>query len=158
MASLPSQLYYKIVAPNSDHIVGSNSKNDNGELYTVDLSFRIAQPTQVRDKKILNFALALLFLLFMPIIILWVKNRVNFIKNCFKVLSFRYNWVGYSADYKQLPRLKPAILTPLSVLKNYEYDPHTAAKICFFYAKDYHIYTDLDIILKCFKQLGDGGK
>jgi len=158
MANFPTQLYYKIVAPNSDHIVGSNSKNDNGELYTVDLSFRIAQATQIRDKKILNFALALLFLLFMPVIILWVKNRVNFIKNCFKVLSFRYNWVGYSADYKQLPRLKPAILTPLSVLKNYEYDPNTAAKICFFYAKDYHIYTDLDIILKCFKQLGDGGK
>ena len=155
MEKTPTNIFYKIVAPDSNYIIGSNSKNSNGELYTVDLSFKIAQPTEIRNKKILNFSLAFAFILFLPLVILLVENKFNFIKNCFSVLFFYKNWVGYSAEFQILPPLKTAILSPTSVFLNYNLDKKNEQKICFFYAKDYNVYSDLDIILKCFKQLGN---
>lgn len=160
MEQLGASYQYKIVQPNIDSIIGSNSKDGAGDLYAVGISFALNRPTERRSKRLLDFALSFIFLMLSPILFIFVAEKAGFLANLFAVLSGRATFVAYSAGAhrKGLPKLPPSILQPADRLPTPPTRAAIAAKLDSLYAKEYNIYQDLQIILRRFRQLGRARK
>lgn len=164
MTRLGTNLDYKIVPEESLSIIGSSSKNTAGELYTIDIRFRIADYMSRRNKRMLDFILSVIFiLLFLPFFII-VKNKVGFAGNIYQVLFGKKSWVGYiltnSCSNKKkvvenLPNIKPGVLSPWDALKLDQLNDHTIDRLNFLYAKDYEVSNDFEIIWKGIRSLGN---
>jgi GT2 family glycosyltransferase len=157
MTRLGSELEYKIVPEESLSIIGSSSKNAAGELYTIDIQFRITQSMNRRNKRFIDISLALAFLITLPICIWFVNQKGRFISNIFQVLFGKKSWVGYAQAIEQmenLPKIKNGVLSPLDALKLKKVNAPTIQHLNFLYAKDYRASNDLDIIWKGFRNLG----
>ncbi len=157
MTKLGTDLEYKIVPEESLSIIGSSSKNTSGELYTIDIRFQIATSMNQRNKRMLDFSLSILFILFFVVIILFVKNKMGFARNIFHVLIGNKTWVGYAkdnVDFDNLPKIKPAVLSPLDALKLDHLNIPTIQRLNFLYAKDYELMKDVDIVWKGIRNLG----
>ncbi|GJM33023.1 MAG: hypothetical protein DHS20C18_20240 [Saprospiraceae bacterium] len=157
MTNLGTNLDYKIVPEESLSIIGSHSKNTAGELYTIDIQFRIASPLNRRNKRLLDIFVALFLLVGMPIFFFLMPHPGRFIRNIFNVLLGRKTWVGYHALEEQninLPALRPGVLSAVDALRIGQLDKPTLQRLNFHYAKDYEVGNDLDIIWKAFRKLG----
>jgi hypothetical protein len=158
MNRLGADLRYKIVPEQSMSIIGSNSKNAAGDLYTVELRFQLAQGMQRRHKRLFDFSLALLFLLLSPILAWWQASLGQFLRNIFRVLFGRATWVGYHpADVQQrnLPKLPPGVLSPCHALPALPRDLATLHRLHLLYAKDYRLSEDWRILRRGIRHLGD---
>lgn len=148
---------YKIAPIESDFIIGSNSINHNGELYTIDLN-TINLPQYKRLKRLVDVMFGALFLLLFPIGVLLVKNPIQFLKNIFKVLGGKYSWVGYAptahSSNIHLPKIKPGIVHPVDVIQK-EISEDLKQKLNISYVKNYRPVVDVNIILKSIRKLGN---
>ena len=157
MTQLGSNIDYKIVPKESLSIIGSHSKNEPGELYTIDIQYNIRQYLQRRNKRLLDVILALLFLLTFPVHLFFVAAPISFLTNCFKVLLGQKTWVGYSPITTQqhnLPPIRSSILYTHDHLLHLNLSEATKARLNFFYAKDYGTEKDLEILWKAYRKLG----
>jgi len=156
MTCLGSGMNYKIVPQNSTYIIGSNSKNSAGDLYAVDISFNISNSIQQRNKQLLDIVYSLFLLVLSPLFLVFMKDRLGFLKNIVLVLARKKTWVGYVPNPKNLnlPKLLDAVLTPIDTLKIKPTEKETLHRINLFYAKDYASSTDLDIIIQAWRNLG----
>lgn len=152
-------LNYKVVPENSQSIIGSNSKNTAGDLFAIDINLPIASVMNRRNKRLFDLAVCVLMFLIFPLSIFLVKNASGFIGNWWSVLIGKKSWVGYSklaasSNRYVLPRLRPAILSPVDALGNKTVDETTRARLNLLYAKEYSVYGDLNILTKGFRNLG----
>ncbi len=157
MTDLGSHVAFKILPEKSFSIIGSQSKNNKGELYTIDIEYKVANTTNKRNKRIVDVLSSFSFILLMPFIILFFNNKINFIKNIFLVLIAKKTWVAYQntkEDLHNLPQLKTGVLYPSDALDIDINNEQTIERLNFFYAKDYSIYDDLEIIWKGKANLG----
>ncbi len=156
MTKLGSDINYKIVPKHSAYIIGSNSKDSAGDLYAIDISFRIANSIQQRNKRILDIAYSLAFLVLSPILLFFVTEKMGLFRNIFSVIFQKKTWVGYSpiSQSANLPKLPSAVLTPIDTLKIKPTEPQTIHRINLFYAKDYSSSSDFDTILRAWRDLG----
>ncbi|MEM8525924.1 MAG: glycosyltransferase [Bacteroidota bacterium] len=157
MTQLGANLDYKIVPKESLSIIGSNSKNTPGELYTIDIQFNISQYLQKRNKRLLDFIVALSLLVSSPFHISFIPSPIQFLKNCVFVLFGKKTWVGYHIvkqnDYR-LPKIRPSVLAVGDHLNQVGLSDRTKARLNFLYAKDYYNSKDLEIIWKAYRRLG----
>jgi hypothetical protein len=134
---------FKIVPEGSHFVIGSNSKDERGELFTLDLSFTIENLEIRRKKRILDLGLVAVFFLLSPLLLMLKKGRF-LMTHWFKVLWGKETWVSYAnrpnTDY--LPRLKPGCLYPGMLYANAELE----SAVNLNYARDYHVYQDLHTI------------
>jgi GT2 family glycosyltransferase len=144
---------YKIAPPESLFIIGSSSVEDPGELYIIDIN-SINKKVNRRNKRFIDIMLSLLMLILCPLLFFIEKNGIVFIRNIFRVLSGRRSWVGYSGNNPMLPKIKPGVLTPLDRLNQKIEDDLTISRLNTLYARDYHVYTDLNIIRRGWRELG----
>ena len=147
---------FKIAPPESLFIIGSNSVEDPGELYVIDIN-NINKIVNKRNKRFIDLILALVLLGCSPIILLLQKNPGGFIANIFKVLAGKISWVGYSKNQgtdNMLPKIRPGVLNPIDALNNIPKEQLTTNRLNSLYAKDYKVYTDLQIIRKGWRNLG----
>jgi len=148
------EVEYKIAPPESMFIIGSNSINNPGELYVIDTN-NISKWVNKRNKRWLDVVLAMCFLLFSPVLILFQRNPSGLFGNIFGVLVGKYSWVGYAEFMPSaLPKIRNGILNPLDTLHSSGLDETTINRLNALYAKDYHIYADLNIISKGFRNIG----
>jgi len=156
MTRLGPGMNYKIVPENSTYIIGSNSKNSAGDLYAVDISFNIANSIQQRNKQLLDVVYSLLLFVLSPLFLIFMKNRLGFLKNIVLVLTRKKTWVGYvpSSQNSDLPQLLDAVLTPIDTLKIKPTEEQTLHRINLFYAKDYTSSTDFSILIQALRDLG----
>jgi len=157
MTKLGPGIEYKIVPEDSLSIIGSRSKHSAGTLYTIDLQFNIIQPLQRRNKRLLDIFLALFLLLTFPLQFLFVRRPLSLLANAGAVLLGRRSWVGYAPVEENgttLPGIRPGILSPLDELPSVDMDAPTRRRLNLFYAKDYNVWRDLDIIWKGWRSLG----
>lgn len=148
---------YKIHIPGSESFVGSNSAHTAGDLYTLDRRFNLSMFSQVRNKRILDAALSILFLVLSPILAFVVKKPVRFFGNIFSVLAGKRTWVGYAPTQTQaayLPLIKNGVLPPYNVLSGYEPGQAIRQQLNVAYAQKYSAATDLNLILNNLKYLG----
>ncbi|MEP7168985.1 MAG: glycosyltransferase [Bacteroidota bacterium] len=150
---------YKIAPPESLYIIGSNSINDQGDLYFVDIN-AMNTPSNKRNKRFFDFSICLFTLLFFPVLIFIVKDFSGMLTNWIKVLAGKQSWVGLAQRYsdhsisEKNTSYKKGVLSPLDALKKTHFDESTISRLNVLYAKEYSVYTDLRIIIKGVKNLG----
>jgi O-antigen biosynthesis protein len=147
---------YKIAPPESLYIIGSSSVHNTGELYVIDLN-SISSRVSRRNKRVVDILCSISFLIASPLLVFFQKHPAGFIRNIFLVLSGSASWVGYrhnSEAPKNLPKIKRGILSPLDSLSSDRLDETTVKRLNSLYAKDYHVYTDLNILRKGWRELG----
>ena len=156
MSKLGSSVEYKILPEESLSIIGSNSKNTIGELYTIDIRFRIADPRQRRSKRTFDLLFCLFGILTLPFQVLIIQKPAGFVQNLWAILIARKTWVGYAntAELSSLPKLLPGVLSPLDALPIKNVNAPTTQRLNFLYAKDYQVAKDLTIIWAAYRQLG----
>ncbi len=141
---------YKIAPPESLYIIGSNSINEQGALYFVDLH-SISQPASKRNKRMLDIALAIVLFLFSPFLIIVQQYKAGFMTNLLNVFIGKYSWVGLSNT--GISSLKKGVLSPADSYQE-EINLNVRQRLEALYAKEYRPENDLRIILKSVKLLG----
>jgi hypothetical protein len=151
------EVEYKIAPPESMFIIGSNSMDNAGELYVIDIN-SISKWMNKRNKRMLDIILSILFFLISPLLIFFQKNPAGLFSNILRVLFGKFSWVAYAnvkhIDIAILPKIRKGILTPLDGQKNTQLDEQTINRLNTLYAKDYQIYSDLNIIWSGIRNLG----
>ena len=149
------QVDYKIVPQESNYVIGSNSKEKPGELYALGIRLNIEEENHLRNKRTLDVALGILFLALSPFLMWFMKSPFGFLRNIIDVISGKLSWVGFSdTEDANLPKIRKGVLNPASRLNVYELDSPTLNKLNVIYAKEYNVYSDLQLILKSFRNLG----
>lgn len=143
-----SHVHFKIVPEDSQFVIGSNSKNDSGELFTIDVKFRIAGATARRKKRIFDLLAGLLILLLSPLLAFTTGGR-RLLSGWWQVMAGTRTWVSYHgrAGTAHLPVLKPGVIAPADAF------PESALEqdINLAYARDYHLQRDLRAIWQSLK-------
>lgn len=146
---------FKIAPPESMSIIGSNSIDTAGDLYIIDVN-SISKPKNKRNKRLFDVLVSLLFIALSPILIIFQNNKIGFIKNMFLILFNYKSWVGYgNNEHEHLPKLKPSVLSPADAINNNNMNEDTRARLHLTYSKDYKIENDLNIVWKCWRDLGE---
>lgn len=147
------QADYKISPPESPSIIGSNSINTAGDLYSIDIS-SIAEPANRRNKRIFDLLSSFLLILTLPLNIwLFIKHAGSYLQNLIQVFAGRKTWISYfpysTEEDQTLPKLKPGILNPRPDMINPP--PQVQKEMNINYARDYHLMEDLRIFLRHFR-------
>jgi GT2 family glycosyltransferase len=148
---------YKIAPEESIAIIGSNSISAGEDLFMIDVD-NISKPQNKRNKRLLDFILSLILLVSLPLNIWFVRNKSHYILNLFSVLISRKTWVGYYIDAQtklvELPNLKKGILHPGMAYPKQELSKDTLSRLNLLYSRNYKLSSDLEIIRRAFKHLG----
>ncbi|PID94535.1 MAG: glycosyl transferase family 2 [Bacteroidetes bacterium] len=151
------QVNYKIAPQASAAIIGSNSINTSGDLYTIDTS-AITKTSNRRNKRLLDILICIFFMATFPFFLILSKKPIGFIRNLFSVLIGLKSWVGYcpTAQHKEkhLPAIKPGILNPTDLFNRSQITPEDRDQLNYLYAKDYHFRKDLNILIKSIRNIG----
>lgn len=156
MTRMGSSLRYMLAASTTMNIVGSMSKDTEGESYAIRVHFNLSTPQARRTKRLFDILAACILLCSYPVLIFIVSAPLDFLKHIFQVLAGRKTWVSYHpADplVSSLPKLPSGILHPA-----YPTDESDVARrlrhIHYVYARDYHWTTDMSILLAQLKKTG----
>ena len=150
-----SKLDYKIASPDGFSVIGSNSINTTGELYNVDIN-AIDKPENRRSKRMFDFGVSLLMLLFSPLIIWFVKGKAKALKNLFLLLWGSLTFVSYKTeknDVSLLPKIKKGVFT-VDMIYGRDVNPDVVDRLNIMYAKDYRVSHDAVIVFKLWRKLG----
>jgi hypothetical protein len=147
---------FKIAPPESLSIIGSNSINTAGDLYTIHFN-SIGKESNRRNKRLFDVVVSLLLLLSFPFWILFTRGKFRSLLSLGRVLAGARTWVGYldpeGLDMSALPRLKKGILNPASYRRESIISPDRIKEINVVYAKDYRVFNDLLIITRSFRKI-----
>jgi len=145
---------FKIAQPDSWSVIGSNSIETAGELYTIEIN-AISKDQNIRFKRTFDIISSLIILLFSPFILILSKISVNLINNCLNVLLGFKTWVGYfrskGINTEHLPKLKDGVLNPLDLISEMEHTTDFVKNCNTVYAKNFTVWNDLKILIKGFK-------
>jgi GT2 family glycosyltransferase len=148
---------FKIAPPESVSIIGSNSIDTAGDLYTVDFN-NITKPYNLRKKRLFDFAASMLFLCTLPILLLIVPERLRMINNIISVLFGIKTWVGFQLDSEintmHLPQIKKSVLSWAVINSGSNTKPSEIEKLNLRYAKDYRLINDVLTLSKGILKLG----
>jgi hypothetical protein len=145
LALVTRGLEFKIAPPESLSIIGSNSIDTAGDLYVIDVN-NVGRPENRRNKRLLDIGVSAFLLLFFWLFIWLQDNKTRFLANSVKVLFGIYSWVGYGKNIrKDLPSLKPSVLSPVLLLKG-DVSDDRINKTLLNYSKDYHAENDIKIL------------
>lgn len=134
---------YKIAPHEGTFIIGSNSIESTGELYTLDIK-AIGTQASKRNKRLFDLSISALIVLLIPLLLIIIKNPFKNWINALKVLVGSKTWISYNAEYKtdNLPKIKEGIFPfKLSSAKTDE------TSLNLFYARNYNVGLDLKILL-----------
>jgi GT2 family glycosyltransferase len=143
-ADYPVQL--KIAPSQSSFIIGSDNKNEPGELFTLDIKYALSEPFHRRRKRIVDVLISCVLLVMLPLF--WVtlfSNRWRKIYgHLFAVLGGYKTWVSYNGlkSAEILPKMKPGVLAASGTWTNTEFE----ADVNMIYAKEYEVGKDLHVI------------
>lgn len=150
MMQLGSQVSIKIAGDQSLSIIGSTSKNKAGELYSLDISFNLADSYSRHIKRSIDIFLGVTSLLLSPILaVLSGKNVGIILLHGLKILFGMETAVGYSgdaSDKENLPELAPAWIEVGA-------ENLSSRKANYAYAKDYRGWDDIEYFFTNFKNL-----
>ena len=146
---------FKIAPPESMYIIGSNSIDTFGDLFTISIN-AINRPVNKRHKRLLDIGITLLLVISLPAHLLFISHRKGLLRNMLSVLWGQKSWVGYIPDtnIEKLPKIKKGVLNPGDVLKRKTLGKDTLSNLNNLYAKDYKMENDLHILWKGYSSLG----
>lgn len=149
---------YKIAPPESLSIIGSNSINTAGELYTINFN-SIGKASNLRTKRLFDLFVSVILIPLFPAWALFVPGSFTALKRLLQVLAGQLTLVSYyiyqEFDPGALPPLRKGILSPLAGINTEEITKEEADRINLIYAKDYKLFNDIVIFWKGFRRLGE---
>jgi FlaA1/EpsC-like NDP-sugar epimerase len=149
-----TEIEFKIVPDNSNFIIGSSSKNTQGELYTLDIHLAILEPQNVRKKRMLDIFVSIFILILSPIAVFLVTNKSHFLNRVLHVLLGNKSFVGFEHTGLTAPtKLKEGILSPITEFQELSLDKDTIQRLNILYAKDYSPQSDLYIIWRNWRKI-----
>jgi GT2 family glycosyltransferase len=93
---LGSQVDFKIAPPESLSVIGSNSINTSGDLYTIHFN-SIGKESNRRVKRLFDVLTSFLLLISFPLWFLFVRGHFNSVGNTLWVLLGFRTWVSYAS-------------------------------------------------------------
>lgn len=157
MTELNSKKVEIKIAPTESHfVIGSNSIDTQGSWYSVQFS-DISKASNKRAKLFFDIFIAISLLILLPLSILFVKRKFQYLKNIFAVLGLQKTWIAYdkSVGISHLPKLKSGVLKSTEQLKMTESDEMAKNHLNQLYAKEYKVFHDLNFLLENFSRLGN---
>ncbi len=151
MTDLGPRIQYKILPEEGSFVIGSQSKENLGELYTFDIHMNISLSSSLQKKRFFDVSLAVLLILVSPILFLIKKGVKKLFINALWVIDGECSWVGYYKPDKyavHLPPIRRGILNPLDEFQMGTNDLKIIERLNFIYAKEYTLEKDLRIIWK----------
>lgn len=138
---------FKIAPPDSISVIGSNSIDTSGDLYTIEIS-AISKPSNVRSKRLFDIGIAIIVILLSPLLSLISKVYRKMLRNSIKVIIGKYSWVGYDfeGEMKGLPKIKKGVFTTNTNRTNSKINKKYLAQVNIDYAKNYNVLKDLLIV------------
>ncbi len=148
------QVKLRLHASGSESIIGSDSKNEAGQVLN-SRNYQLAQAVNLRLKRLIDVASALFFLFLFPFHFLLNKHPLTLLSHCIQVLLYQKTWIGFSATHPHLPKLKSSVLGPAGI-------PHNQTQLNAegllladeWYAREYEALFDLRTIFLNYKSLG----
>jgi GT2 family glycosyltransferase len=156
MTKLGPSLRYMLAASTTMNIVGSMSRDREGESYAIRVHFNLSDPSSVRAKRIFDFLSSLLILIVSPILVFFINGKLSFFRNLISVLGGKKTWVSYhpiDPTVSSLPPLRNGILHPAYPQGDADLN-RRLQHIHYVYARDYHWTTDLSILITQCRQTG----
>lgn len=150
-------LEFKIALPSSQFIIGSNSINTSGEYYSLLNYNNITNPTQKRNKRIIDLGFALLVLILSPFFILFQSSKKQMLVNAFSVFVGNKSWVGFGQTQNKqtyLPKLKTGVFSPNHISQTPVLTDKEMIEKNMEYAKKYSVLTDIKILTNNLNNLG----
>ncbi|MFC2113713.1 glycosyltransferase [Bacteroidota bacterium] len=150
------EVVFKIAPQKSLFIIGSHSKNETGDLYTLDIRLEISRSKNKINKRILDISASIVLIL-TGIIFIWIqKSKAAYFTNLFHILTGRKSIVGYNetVDTSNLPAIKTGILYSSELIQVNTDDTDLISEYNLIYARDYSPVKDLTILKKGIKKLG----
>ncbi len=135
---------FKIHSFGTDSIIGSNSKNTAGDLYTTEMIYNITSASSRRNKRVVDLCFSLFFLLLSPILIWFTKDKRNYLRYCILILEGDRTFVGY--DDSQFPELKTHLFPVYTQIKGFFVPTENVEHLNWMYAKNYSPWHDVKII------------
>ena len=144
-----SNVDYKIAPEDSLSIIGSNSINTRGDLYTVDIK-AIDTVANRRNKRLLDVILSIFSIVFWLPLMFVVKKPWRFLKDAVLVLIGKRTWVGYckaDKEIQKLPKIRRGIYDPSTPIEKLgtENDTEFYNQLNLLYARDYTVWKDAEI-------------
>ncbi len=145
---------FKIAPKDGNVLIGSNSIDTAGDLYILNLN-ALGSTENVRKKRLFDLTSSILLILSSPIMVFLVERKAEFVKNCFKVLTGRYTFVGYTdTEMKtdvRLPKMKEGLISPSELLDSS--NESLREKLNLLYARDYSMRKDFALLMKSWQKL-----
>jgi GT2 family glycosyltransferase len=152
-----AEIDYKIAPEDSLSIIGSNSINTRGDLYTIDIK-AIDTSENRRNKRLFDILNSIVFLSISPVLLFIIPHWFKAMVNTLKVLFGIRTWVSYgtSSDsvHGRLPRIRKGILHPADIFQSQTIDKETVHHLNLLYARDYTVWKDVEICWKSVKRIG----
>lgn len=151
MSRLGDRVFIKIASRGLLNIVGSDSSNKVGELYTVDLKYRINEAVYQRLKRIADILFSLLSIILLPIRLMTSKFNLDVLKQPFTVLVNKNTWVAYDlsdVSSRELPKLKNGIFKISNLLGKAQKSEREVKNLNDFYARNYNVMQDVEVFFK----------
>jgi len=152
-----SGVAYKIAPPESLSIIGSNSIDTAGDLYTIDFN-NITKQHNLRKKRLFDIGTSIVMISLLPILVFALPKGLGVVKNVLAVLFGIKTWVGFhfrdDVNTLNLPRIKKGVLSWALINSSKNDSVETIEKLNLIYAKDYQLWNDVVVLYKGFKFIG----
>ncbi|MBS1624900.1 MAG: glycosyltransferase [Bacteroidetes bacterium] len=156
IVALGDKYDYKILNETADTLIGSNSKNQAGDLYAADINLNLSRPITRRQKRLFDILSSLVMMPFLPVFLF--VSGTGIVAQWMKVLAGSKTWVGYWMEgedaQKGLPALKPSVISHVGAHQTQRHQPDDVRKLNYLYAKHYTVTEDLNVLLKNLPALG----
>jgi hypothetical protein len=141
----------KIAPEKGETIIGSDSKNLPGELFTLEVNYHLAQVHHLRNKRVFDVLISLIMLPMFPLLLCFAGGRTC-LNALFRVLFGRNTWVGYqrTGATAGLPKLASPVFEVAQQFKGTEFELDAVMN----YARDYSVIDDIRILISCVFQKG----
>ena len=136
----------KIAPEKGETIIGSDSKNLPGELFTLEVNYHLAQVHHLRNKRVFDVMISLLLLPLLPFLLFFMGGR-KCLRSLISVLIGRNTWVGYkrTGATASLPKLASPVFEVAQQFQGTEFELDAVMN----YARDYSVTDDLRILISC---------
>jgi GT2 family glycosyltransferase len=155
-----SKVFYKISTPYSAMLVGSNNLKHHAEAFSLEQHYKIATPSNKRNKRIIDICASLVLILIYPFLKRKVKTKTFLWTNLCKVLMGKCTWVGYRQQpgvpsEPLLPTLRPSILPTYIMVPGYEPSEYNYYQLASRYAISYNVLDDIRLLMKNLNYIGE---
>ena len=139
---------FKIAPPESISVIGSNSINTTGDLYTVSFN-SVTKPANRRKKRVFDILTTVILIVLSPLLVLLVKSQIQLYKNLFNVLIGKLSMVGYFLESKNDndKLITEGIFYPHDIDKRNDSSGDAHLRLNTEYAQNYLIQNDFTIVI-----------